>query len=146
MVNPWTEKNRNEGYFKKEIAWYNNNANSPKTTADIRSGLQHQHRSGLHYLTELPDDLNNDQINRILRIQIIDKLNDNLKHKKIPRTQHPELKEHFEPYLKKYIDLADLKITTVPLLKLKAFQGLRDPPAFYKGDLNQKEREGKSGT
>ena len=51
------------------------------------------------------------------------------------------MKEHFEPYLKKYMDLADLKITTGPLLKLKAFQGLRDPPAFYKGDLNQKERE-----
>ena len=91
-------------------------------------------------MTELPDDLNNDQINRILKTQIIDKLKDNLQHEKKQRT-HSETKEYFEPYLKKYIDLADLKITTVPLLKLKAFQGLRDPPAFYKGDLNQKERE-----
>ena len=82
MVNTWTRKNRNEGYFKKEIAWYNANAYSPQTTADIRSGLQHQHRSGLHYLTGLPDDLNNDQINRILKTQIIDKLKDNLQHEK----------------------------------------------------------------
>ena len=131
MVNPWTEKNRNEGYFKKEIAWYNANANSPQTTADIRSGLQ--------FLTEIPDDLSNDQINRILKTQIIDKLKDNLQHEKKQRT-HSETKEYFEPYLKKYIDLG-LNTTNTPLLKLKAFQGLRNPPAFYRGDLNQKERE-----
>ncbi|OEU07374.1 hypothetical protein FRACYDRAFT_251181 [Fragilariopsis cylindrus CCMP1102] len=184
MVNSWTEKNRDKGYFKKEIAWYNANANSPKTTADIRSGLQHKHiifvimvnawtekhrnegyfqdvideieknppaipfslvafyRNPLYrrLLTEMPDDLNKNQIDRILRIQIIDKLNVNLKKEKIQRT-HPEMEGYFEPYLKKYIDLADLKITTKPLLKLEAFQGLRDPPAFYKGALNQKERE-----
>ena len=81
MVNAWTEKNRNEGYFKKEIAWYNANANSPQTTADIRSGLQ--------FLTEIPDDLSNDQIDRILRIQIIDKLNDNLKHENYKEQHTP---------------------------------------------------------
>ena len=131
--NAWTRKNQDEGYFKKEIAWYNAHTNFPQTLPDIRS-------RSLHHLTEKPDNLSNKQIDYIIREQIIDKLNDNLKHKKIQRT-HPEMEGHFEPYLKKYIDLADLKITTVPLLKIKAFQGLRDPPAFYKGDLNQKERE-----
>ena len=60
---------------------------------------------------------------------------------KVRKQRSRQLKEHFAPYLINYIDLG-LKITTTePLLKLKAFQGLMDLPAFFKGDLNQKERE-----
>ncbi|OEU08082.1 hypothetical protein FRACYDRAFT_250303 [Fragilariopsis cylindrus CCMP1102] len=132
MVNPWTEKNRDEGYFQDLID------EIEKNPPAIPFSLVSFYRNPLYrrLLTEIPDDLSNKQIDRILKTQIIDKLDDHLQHKK-PLTRH-ETKEYFEPYLKKYIDLG-LNTTRVPLLKLKDFQGLRKPPAFFRDASKESE-------